>query len=202
MCAGPCANVQSRIRMYWSCEMVHWMRLQALTPLKHTIEGVDMNNSRRLSGCLIAMLLIVATGQAQVQLPVKKTLTLEAAKQLVSGVSTVASKNSWTMVTAVVDAGGHLVILERMDNAQTGSIEVAMQKARTAIAFKRSTKTFEDRTLAGRTVLLGIPGVIPIEGGLPIIVDGQFVGAIGVSGGSSEQDGIAAQAALDAFKVR
>jgi uncharacterized protein GlcG (DUF336 family) len=178
------------------------MRLQALTPLKHTIEGVDMNNSRRLSGCLIAMLLIVATGQAQVQLPVKKTLTLEAAKQLVSGVSTVASKNSWTMVTAVVDAGGHLVILERMDNAQTGSIEVAMQKARTAIAFKRSTKTFEDRTLAGRTVLLGIPGVIPIEGGLPIIVDGQFVGAIGVSGGSSEQDGIAAQAALDAFKVR
>jgi uncharacterized protein GlcG (DUF336 family) len=89
-----------------------------------------------------------------------------------------------------------------MDNAQTGSIEVAMQKARTAIAFKRSTKTFEDRTLAGRTVLLGIPGVIPIEGGLPIIVDGQFVGAIGVSGGSSEQDGIAAQAALDAFKVR
>jgi len=111
-------------------------------------------------------------------------------------------KNNWKMVTAIVDDGGNLLYLERMDQAQSGSIEVAIQKAKTAIAFKRSTKSFEERTLAGRNVLLGLPGVVPIEGGLPVIVDGQFIGAIGVSGGSSEQDGIAAQAAIDAFRAR
>jgi glc operon protein GlcG len=79
---------------------------------------------------------------------------------------------------------------------------VAIQKAKTAIAFKRATKTFEERTLAGRTVLLALPGVVPIEGGIPIIVDGQFIGALGVSGGSSEQDGLAAKAAMDAFSAR
>lgn len=153
--------------------------------------------------CLIAAAVMGSTPMtAQIELPAKKTLTLEAAQHLVASVRGLAQKNNWKMVTAVVDAGGHLVSLERMDDAQTGSVEVAIQKAKTAIAFKRSTKTFEDRTLAGRNVLLGLPGVIPIEGGLPIVVDGQYIGAIGVSGGSSEQDGIAAQAAVDGFKAR
>jgi uncharacterized protein GlcG (DUF336 family) len=139
---------------------------------------------------------------SQVQLPTKKALTLEAARQLTNTVHTLAVEEGWKMVSAVVDAGGHLILLERMDDAQTGSIEVAIQKAKTAVAFKRSTKTFEERTLAGRNVLLGLPGVVPIEGGLPIVVDGQHIGAIGVSGGSSEQDGMAAQAAVDRFKAQ
>jgi uncharacterized protein GlcG (DUF336 family) len=155
------------------------------------------------SVCLFAAVAIGSTSMAaQIELPTKRTLTLEAAQQLVASVRVLAQKNNWKMVTAVVDAGGHLVALERMDDAQTGSVDVAIQKAKTAIAFKRPTKTFEDRTLAGRNVLLGLPGVIPIEGGLPIVVGGQHIGAIGVSGGSSEQDGIAAQAALDGFKAQ
>lgn len=154
------------------------------------------------SSLFIGLLVLSMPLAAQVALPEKKALTLEAAKQLASAVSAIAGRNQWKMVTAVVDDGGHLLVLERMDQAQIGSIDVAIQKAKTAIAFKRSTKTFEDRTLGGRTVLLGLPGVVPVEGGLPIIVDGTYVGAIGVSGGSSEQDGIAAQAAVDAFKAK
>lgn len=160
-----------------------------------------MKNSCRVVWCLTALLLLAGIGQAQVQLPSRKALTLEAAKRLVSTVETLAAKNRWAMVAAVVDAGGNLVLLERMDYAQTGSIEVAIQKAKTAIAFKRSTKSFEERALAGRNVLLALPGVVPIEGGLPIVVEGQYIGAIGVSGGSSEQDGLAAQAAVDAFNA-
>jgi len=156
----------------------------------------------RISIILILLSLLVLPLCAQIQLPTKKVLTLEAAKQLASTVADLATKNNWKMVTAIVDDGGNLLYLERMDQAQSGSIEVAIQKAKTAIAFKRSTKSFEERTLAGRNVLLGLPGVVPIEGGLPVIVDGQFIGAIGVSGGSSEQDGIAAQAAIDAFRAR
>ncbi len=155
----------------------------------------------RCASVLVAVS-IASMGTFAQSLPTKKVLTLEAARKLTEAVAAEAKKNNWTMVTAVVDDGGHLVCLERMDNAQIGSIEVATQKARTAISFKRTTKTFEDRTLGGRTVLLGLPGVIPIEGGVPIIVDGQYIGAIGVSGGSSEQDGIAAKAALDALGAK
>ncbi len=158
--------------------------------------------NHRLSLAFIFLILIAFTMHAQIELPTKKVLTLEAAKQLASAVEQLATKNNWKMVTAIVDDGGNLLYVERMDQAQSGSIEVAIQKAKTAIAFKRSTKSFEERTLAGRNVLLGLPGVVPIEGGLPVIVDGQFIGAIGVSGGSSEQDGIAAQAAIDAFRAR
>lgn len=156
----------------------------------------------RFASLIVVAAMGTAPMAAQVELPATRTLTLEAAQRLAASVRGLAQKNGWKMVTAVVDAGGHLITLERMDDAQTGSIEVAIQKAKTAIAFKRSTKTFEERTLAGRNVLLGLPGVIPIEGGLPIVVNGQFLGAIGVSGGSSEQDGIAAQAAVDGFKAR
>lgn len=161
-----------------------------------------MHQRFRFVPFLMLVLLSAHSAQAQIQLPTKRVLTLEAAKLLAKVASAEATKNGWTMVFAVVDDGGNLVYLERMDNAQTGSIEVAIQKAKTAISFKRPTKTFEDRALAGRTVLLALPGVVPIEGGVPIIVDGQHVGALGVSGGLSEQDGVAAQAALNAFSAR
>jgi uncharacterized protein GlcG (DUF336 family) len=106
------------------------------------------------------------------------------------------------MVVAIVDDGGNLVYLERMDNTQIGSIEVALQKAKTAIFFKRPTKEFEDRIAQGKTDILGVPGVVPIEGGIPIVIDGQYVGAIGVSGGTRQQDGVVAKAAIDAFPTR
>jgi glc operon protein GlcG len=136
------------------------------------------------------------------QLGVKKTLTLEAAKKIAAVAEAEAIKNKWTMVVAIVDDGGNLVYLQRMDNTQIGSIEVAMKKAKSAISFKRPTKAFEDMVAQGKTDILGLPGAIAIEGGLPIIVDGQYIGAIGVSGGTRQQDGVVAKAAVDAFPVQ
>jgi glc operon protein GlcG len=147
-------------------------------------------------------LLLLVPFSVQAQLASKKALTLEAAKKLASVAESEALKNKWTMVVAIVDDGGNLVYLERMDNTQIGSIEVAIQKAKTAISFKRPTKAYEDLVAQGKTDILGVPGVIPIEGGLPLVVDGQYIGAIGVSGGTRQQDGIVAKAAVDAFPAQ
>jgi glc operon protein GlcG len=147
----------------------------------------------------ILFLYFLVPFSVQAQLASKKSLTLEAAKKLASLAEAEALKNKWTMVIAIVDDGGNLMYLERMDNTQIGSIEVAIQKAKTAISFKRPTKVYEDLMAQGKTDILGIPGVIPIEGGLPLVVDGQYIGAIGVSGGTRQQDGLVAKAAVDAF---
>src|SRR5690606_11507494 len=93
-----------------------------------------------------------------------------------------ARRNDWPVVIAIVDDGGHLLFLLRLDNTQYGSIEVAIQKARSAIAFRRQTKVLEEQVTQGQVRYLGLPGAIPIEGGLPIVVENQFIGAIGVSG--------------------
>lgn len=98
---------------------------------------------------------------------------------------------------AIVDDGGYLLYLQRLDQAQFGSIEVATAKARAAIAFRRSTKVWEENVAEGRMRYLGLPGTLPIEGGLPITVKGEFVGAIGVSGVRSHQDAKIAQAGID-----
>jgi glc operon protein GlcG len=122
-------------------------------------------------------------------LATKKALTLEAAKQIAAAAQAEAVKNEWTMVICLVDDGGHLIYLERMDGTQIGSVQVAQAKAVTAVSFKRPTKALEEAVAGGRSVVLKLPGATPIEGGLPIVVDGQVLGAIGVSGGSSPQDG-------------
>lgn len=132
-------------------------------------------------------------------LATKKSLTLEVAKELGSVAEKAAAANKWTMVTAILDDGGNLIYLSRMDETQIGSIEVAIQKARSAISFKRPTKAFEDAVAGGRTAILKLPVAMPIEGGLPITVDGKIIGAIGVSGGTSPQDGEVGKAALDAL---
>jgi len=98
-----------------------------------------------------------------------------------------------------VDDGGHLVYFERMDGVQTGSIQVAIQKAQTAAAFKRPTRVFEEAVAKGRTALVSLPGGMPFEGGVPITVDGQVIGAVGVSGVTAQQDGMVAQAGVDAL---
>ena len=124
-------------------------------------------------------------------------LTLEDAHRISLAARHTASENGWNVVIAIVDDGGHLISLERMDGTQKGSIRVAEQKARTAILFKRPTKAFEDMVLQGRPVMMTMPDAICLEGGLPLIRDGVFVGAIGVSGVKSSEDGIiAAQGVL------
>jgi glc operon protein GlcG len=122
-------------------------------------------------------------------LTTKKALTLEAAKQIAAAAQAEAVRNKWTMVICVVDDGGHLLYLERMDGTQIGSIQVAQEKAVTAVRFKRPTKALEEAVAGGRIVVMKLPGATPIEGGVPIIVDGQVIGAVGASGGTSAQDG-------------
>ena len=129
----------------------------------------------------------------------KKALTLEIAKQLAAAAESFAAKNKWTMVITVVDDGGNVMFLEKMDETQLGSIEVAIEKAKSAVNFKRPTKAFEDIVVGGRNTVLKLPGSLPVEGGIPLMVDGKLLGAIGVSGGTSVQDGQTATAAVDAF---
>ncbi|MBK7023968.1 MAG: heme-binding protein [Sulfuritalea sp.] len=119
-------------------------------------------------------------------------LTLEDALRITLAARRAATENNWNVVIAVVDDGGHLISLQRMDGTQKGSVRVAEQKARTAIMFKRPTKAFEDMVLQGRPVMMTMPDVICLEGGLPLIRDGVYVGAIGVSGVKSSEDGIVA----------
>ena len=126
-------------------------------------------------------------------------LSLEDAKRVAAAARAEAEKNGWAIVIAVVDDGGHLMYLERMDGTQKASSRIAVEKGRTAILFKRPTKAIEDNVLEGRTVMMGLPGAVPLEGGVPLMKDGQFVGGIGVSGVQSFQDGIVARAGAAAL---
>ena len=121
-------------------------------------------------------------------------MTLDDAKRVAAAARLEAERNGWRVVVAVVDDGGHLMYLERMDGAQKASSKIAEEKGRTAIMFKRPTKAIEDVVLSGRIVMMELPGAVPLEGGVPLIVDGQYVGGIGVSGVQSFQDGVIAQA--------
>jgi uncharacterized protein GlcG (DUF336 family) len=159
-----------------------------------------MHQHRRSFIAILSSLLLLLSLPAFGQLATKKTVTLELAKRIAAAAEAEARKNNWNVVVSIVDDGANLVYLGRMDNTQIGSIEVSIQKAKTAASFKRSTKTFEDNIAGGRTVLLKLPGALPIEGGLPLIVDGQIVGAIGISGVTSQQDGIIAKAGADALQ--
>lgn len=135
-------------------------------------------------------------------LPYGAPIAIEAAKKAAAAALAEAKKNNWFMAIAVVDISGTLVYYEKMDNTQTGSAHVAIDKAKTAAMFKRPSKVFQDAVAGGGAGLrvLGLQGATPVEGGVPIIVNGQIVGAIGVSGGSSEQDGVCAQAGASAVK--
>jgi glc operon protein GlcG len=156
--------------------------------------------SLRLIVSTILMGFMLSAATASAQLVDKKGLTLEAAKKVAAAAEEEAIKNKWTVVIAIVDDGGNLVYLQRLDETQIGSIEVAIQKAKTATSFKRPTKALEDAVLTGgRTVVLSLPGALPIEGGLPIMVDGKVIGAIGVSGVTAQQDGQIAKAGVDAL---
>jgi len=121
-------------------------------------------------------------------------LTLEDARRMTLAAQRTAAENNWNVVVAIVDDGGHLISLQRMDGTQKGSVRVAEQKARTAILYKRPSKAFEDMVLQGRPVMMTMPDVICLEGGVPLIRDGVYVGAIGISGVKSSEDGIVAAA--------
>jgi glc operon protein GlcG len=146
---------------------------------------------------LLVALFAAVSLPASAQLADKKALTLDAAKKIAAAAEAEAKKNSWNVVIAIVDDGGHLLYLQRMDGTQTGSIEVAIKKAQTAMSFKRPTKVFEDAIAGGRTALIALHGALPLEGGVPVTVGGQIIGSIGVSGVKSTEDGQIAKAGAD-----
>jgi glc operon protein GlcG len=126
----------------------------------------------------------------------------EAARAVAAAAIATARQHGWTVAVAVVDTAGDLVVFERIDDTQAAGVEVSQAKARTAVRYKRPTKVFEDGLAGGRHAILGLPGVIPLEGGLPLIVDGKIIGAVGVSGVTAQQDGVCAQAGADALAAR
>jgi uncharacterized protein GlcG (DUF336 family) len=149
-----------------------------------------------------AMLMVFAFGAQAQQMPnpYGGPITLEIAKKAVTAAAAEARKNNWTMAFAVADPAGNLVYFEKMDNTQTASIKIAIIKARSAATYKRPTKTFSDAMTGGNNAILGLPGAMPSEGGIPIVIDGKIVGAIGASGGTGQQDGVASQAGINALK--
>ncbi|MEY2879606.1 MAG: hypothetical protein RLZZ15_1986 [Verrucomicrobiota bacterium] len=152
---------------------------------------------------LLATFACAFAARAQVvDLPYGAPIPLADAKRAIAAAQAEAAKNKWSVVVAIVDAGGHLVALERMDTTQSGSVEVAQEKARTAAAFRRPSKAFQDNVAAGGEGLrvLRLSGATPIEGGIPLVIGGKIVGAIGVSGVTSAQDGQIATAGAAALK--
>jgi glc operon protein GlcG len=148
---------------------------------------------------MAASVVVAAAVQAQVP-SYGAAVNLETAKKLAAAAVVEAKKNSWPVAIAIVDNHGTLVYYEMLDDTQTASANVAVEKARTSATFRRPTKVFEDAVAGGRVAVLGLTGAMPIEGGLPIIVGGKVVGAIGVSGVTSQQDAQIARAGLDALK--
>jgi glc operon protein GlcG len=137
---------------------------------------------------------------ASAQLADKKAMTLAEAKKIAAAAVEEAGKNKFAMAIAIVDDGGHLVYFEKLDETQIGSVRIALEKARSAANFKRPTKAFEDALAGGRNAVLGLPGVVPSEGGVPLMAGGKVIGAIGVSGGTAAQDGQVAQAGAAVMK--
>jgi glc operon protein GlcG len=148
----------------------------------------------------------VATGipavAQQPTTPYGMPISLEQAKKVIAAAEAEAQKNNWPVVITVVDTGGFVVAMQRLDNTQLGSITVAEDKARTSVFFRRPSKAFEDAVAGGGIGLrtLGLRGATPYEGGVPLVVDGKLIGAVGVSGVTPPQDGQIANAGASALK--
>jgi len=154
-------------------------------------------------GCVLAAFLTTAGsafGQPSTP-PYGPAISLDDAKRAMSAAELEAAKNSWQVAITILDSGGNLVMFHKMDNTQLASITASQGKARTALTFKRPSKALDDAIAAGGAGLrlLAVKDITPLEGGLPILVDGKIVGAIGVSGALSSQDAQAAKAGADAL---
>jgi len=167
-----------------------------------------MHATMKLTSILVCALLAAvalvpgqaaAQGQPNMYGP---SVTADQAKTVAAAAVAEARKNQWTMAIAIVDTSGDLVYFEKMDNTQVGSIDVAIGKARSSARFKRPTKAFQDALAAGGEGwrILSLEAAVAVEGGLPLIVGGRIVGAIGASGGSSQQDGVTAAAGAATLK--
>jgi glc operon protein GlcG len=157
-----------------------------------------MSRTRTLSITFAALLLAAVSAAAQTV--DRRVITLDGAKAILAAAEAEALKNKWTVAIAVVDESGNLIAFHKIDDTQMGSIDIAIGKARTAARMKRPTKALEDAVAGGRTVMLALEGVTPLEGGVPVTIDGRVIGAVGVSGVTSQQDAQVAQAGVAALK--
>jgi uncharacterized protein GlcG (DUF336 family) len=160
---------------------------------------------RTVTSLVIVALVLLSAAVAGAQAPPPPyglPITLEQAKKVLAGAEAEAKKNNWNVVITVLDSGGNVVAVHRMDNAQFGSLEVARQKAWSAVAYRRPTRVFEDLVGQGGVNLriLRLEGATPLEGGIPIVADGKIIGGIGVSGVTSQQDAQIARAGIEAMK--
>lgn len=163
---------------------------------------------RRVAAAAFAATIAVPLGWAQAgfapppQIPYGLPVDIESARAAAAAATDEARANGWNMAIAIVDTGGHLVYFEKMNGTQTGSVEVAIDKARSAALFRRPTKVFEDGVAGGGqgVRLLALRGAVPLDGGVPLVVGGQVIGGIGISGGSGEQDGVVAAAGAAAIE--
>jgi glc operon protein GlcG len=148
-----------------------------------------------------ATLVVGNSARAQAPIPYGEPIKLELANKVIAAAAVEAKKNDWPVAIAVVDPAGFLVAFQRLDNTQLGSVEVALEKAKTSALFRRPTKVFEETLAMGGANLkiLKLPGGLPVEGGLPILHEGKIIGAIGVSGVKSTEDAQIASAGLEAL---
>jgi glc operon protein GlcG len=167
-------------------------------------KGAAMPSKSAIKGLVVLLFVMSILGSAVAQMPnaYGPSVTLETARKVAAPALAEAAKNNWNIAVAVVDTGGNLVYYEKMDNTQLGSAHIAVEKARTAAMFKRPTKAFQDSLATGAENLriLGLPGIVPAEGGFPLLIEGKIVGAIGVSGMSSAQDAQCAKVGADSLK--
>ena len=160
-----------------------------------------MNLTRQALLFSVTLMTSVGASAQQGPLPYGMPIGLDQAKKAIAAAEVEAKKNNWPVVIAVVDSGGHLVLLQRLDNTQYASVDIAKGKASTAVAFRRPSKALEDAVAAGGAGLrlLRVEGLTPMEGGIPIVADGKIIGGIGVSGVLSSQDAQVARAGIDAL---
>jgi uncharacterized protein GlcG (DUF336 family) len=166
-----------------------------------------MTMLKTLAGaCLIALLALFLAGSpgfAQTTPPgYGPPIGIENARKIMAAAEAEAVKNNWAVVITIIDSGGHVVMLHRRDDVQLSSIEIAQGKAKTALMFKRPSKVLDDAISGGGAGLrfLALKDIVPLEGGVPILIDGKIVGAIGVSGVLSAQDSQIARAGIDGLK--
>ena len=157
----------------------------------------------RMLALACALALVAAPAAAQQSAatpPYGSPITLDQAKRAMAAAELEAAKNSWQVAITILDSGGNLVMFHKFDNAQLSAVTVSEGKARTALTFKRPSKALDDAIAAGGAGLrlLALKDITPLEGGLPIVVDGKIIGAIGVSGALSSQDSQVAKAGADA----
>ena len=163
----------------------------------------------RISNALVVLLLAATADRVAAQAPAAAParapygtpITLAQARSIATAAESEARRNGWRMAVAIVEPTGDLVLFERLDDTQYGSIQIAQTKARAAALYRRATKEFADAVQTnGGVGIVTAPGAIALAGGIPIVIDGKIVGAIGVSGGSADQDAQAATAGLAAAK--